>query len=179
MAEDMLSKVIAGLDYGLGKLAEELRGTSAVTKLLSPGALLASQIAEGVGKVAAGGSMLMPSGVSRAADVKLGGMSHSELVQLRAANTKDNALNVQVSPYEHRAFSREFITDATSNAEAGLRAVSLSAAIPAYYVSKATGVQGVINSVSGETGTTTPPSLEQVLAGYKGVGEGVTARFKM
>lgn len=58
-----------------------------------------------------------------------------------------------ISPYEHRAFSREVVQ------ENPLMAISLLAAIPAYQGYKAV------------MGARSEPSLDQVLQGYAGIGD--------
>lgn len=62
-----------------------------------------------------------------------------------------------ISPYEHRAFAREVVQ------ENPLMAISLLAAIPAYQ-----GYKAVV-------GARSKPSLDQVLQGYAGIGDGIKA----
>lgn len=62
-----------------------------------------------------------------------------------------------ISPYEHRAFSREVVQ------ENPLMAISLLAAIPAYQGYKAI------------MGARSEPSLDQVLQGYAGIGDALKA----
>lgn len=62
-----------------------------------------------------------------------------------------------ISPYEHRAFSREVVQ------ENPLMAISLLAAIPAYQGYKAV------------MGARSEPSLDQVLQGYAGIGDALKA----
>lgn len=64
-----------------------------------------------------------------------------------------------ISPYEHRAFSREVVK------ENPLMAISLLAAIPAYQGYKAV------------MGARSEPSLDQVLQGYAGIGDAFKDMF--
>lgn len=64
-----------------------------------------------------------------------------------------------ISPYEHRAFAREVVTDNP------LMAASLAVAIPAYQAYKSV------------KGARSPASLDQVLQGFAGIGDGLSAAF--
>lgn len=85
---------------------------------------------------------------------KLAQLKHAELLSMREGAPLDQQL--QIAPFEHRAFAREAVQ------ENPLMALSLPFAIPAYQAQKA--LMG---------GSRTPPSWEQVKQGYTGVGEGV------
>lgn len=62
-----------------------------------------------------------------------------------------------ISPYEHRAFAREVVADNP------LMAASLAVAIPAYQAYKSV------------KGARSPASLDQVLQGFAGIGDGLKA----
>jgi hypothetical protein len=65
-----------------------------------------------------------------------------------------------LSPYEHRAFAREEVS------QNPLSAIPLAGAIPAYQLQKLlTGA-----------GARTPPSLDQMKQGYLGIWEGLNGR---
>lgn len=86
-------------------------------------------------------------------------LSNAELMRMRnALPATDTAGQQRLAPFEHQAFAREVAQDTP------LQAVGLLAAIPAYQVAKATGI------MKSRTGATQP--WEQILAGYKGLGQG-------
>ena len=87
-------------------------------------------------------------------------MSHSDLYQARF---KYPERQNELAPYEHRAFAREWAQE--SPVLAGL---SLPFAIPAYTLYKSLGFG---NSRS-------QPGINQVIQGYKGLGEGLLGHFK-
>ena len=89
----------------------------------------------------------------------LGNLSHEELLRLRAA-TKDPARQAELAPMEHQAFAREQVQ---SNP---LSALGLLGAIPAYQLAKLLGLQEA----------RTPPSMAQLLAGFKGIGQGLSGK---
>lgn len=80
-------------------------------------------------------------------------LPHALLYQTRERVPKEQ--QGMISPYEHRAFAREVVQ------ENPLMAISLLAAIPAYQGYKAV------------MGARSQPSLDQVLQGYAGVGDGL------
>lgn len=88
-------------------------------------------------------------------DTGLAQLSHALLYQARERVPKEQQ-NL-ISPYEHRAFAREAI------AENPLMALPIAASIPAYQLYKL--IDG---------GSRSSPSLDQVLQGFIGVGEGIT-----
>jgi hypothetical protein len=87
-------------------------------------------------------------------------MSHSDLYRARF-NYPD--MQDQLAPYEHRAFARQWAQE--SPVMAGL---SLPFAIPAYSIYKAIGLG---NSRS-------KPSIDEIIQGYKGLGEGLLGHFR-
>lgn len=91
---------------------------------------------------------------------QLAKMSHSDLYQMRFQQPDKQDL---LSPYEHRAFAREWATE--NPVMAGL---SLPFAIPAYALYKSAGFG---NSRSN-------PGIDQVIQAYKGLGEGLLGHFK-
>ena len=89
-----------------------------------------------------------------------GSMTHAQLVQLRASIPPDDPRQAILAPYEHQAFAREWTQD-----QPVLAPLSLSVAIPAYAASKALGI----------THARTGASIASILAGYKGIGQGLSA----
>jgi hypothetical protein len=90
----------------------------------------------------------------------LANLDHLELLRLRQQNPH---LQDLLAPYEHRAWAREYVAE---NPVTGL--LGASALIPLYQMYKLTG----------QSGARSAPSIEQVIQGYKGVGEGLLSRFK-
>lgn len=88
---------------------------------------------------------------------QMAGMSHAQLYQMRAGAPAE-AQNV-ISPYEHQAFARE------ATEENPFLALPIATAAPLYQVYKAV------------MGARSQPSMDQVLQGWKGVGEGLVNRF--
>lgn len=87
-------------------------------------------------------------------------LSHSDLYQARMkANPREQA---SLAPQEHQAFAREWTAENPLVA-----APSLAFAIPAYTAAKAL---GLVRARS-------PASLEEMLAGYRGIGQGLSQRF--
>jgi len=87
-------------------------------------------------------------------------MSHSDLYRAR---NKYPDMQDQIAPYEHRAFAREWAQE--SPVMAGL---SLPFAIPAYSIYKALGLSDARSQ----------PSMEEIIQGYKGLGEGLLGHFR-
>lgn len=85
-------------------------------------------------------------------------MSHSDLYRMRQNYPDQNA----IAPYEHRAFAREWAQE--SPVAAGL---SLPFAIPAYSLYKLFGADA-----------RSQPSMEEIMQGYKGLGEGLLSHFR-
>lgn len=82
-----------------------------------------------------------------------------ELIALRRSSA-DPEFQRQVAPYEHRAYARETVAGNPL-----LEAPRMVVGIPAYQLIKA--LRG---------GSRTPPSLEQVTQGYKGLWEGLVGQ---
>lgn len=91
------------------------------------------------------------------ADKSLSEMSHAELYRLRGQPGADQAL---LAPFEHRAFSREFVQENPLAAS-----VSLPVAIPLYMLAKKLGLQKARS----------PASVDEMFAGYQGLIEGLRA----
>lgn len=89
-------------------------------------------------------------------DEGLATLSHALLYQARERIPREQQ-NL-ISPFEHRAFAREAI------AENPLMALPIAASIPAYQLYKL--IDG---------GSRSSPSIDQVLQGFIGVGEGLSA----
>lgn len=86
-------------------------------------------------------------------------MPHSGLMQLRDSVPNNSPLQAQLAPYEHRAFARELTQDNP------FMAVPLAVATPAYQLGKLISPSNL--------GARTPPSLEELIQAYKGIGEGL------
>jgi hypothetical protein len=87
-------------------------------------------------------------------------LSHAELVRLREQNPD---LQEVLAPYEHRAFAREYV------GANPLMAVGMLGAIPGYQLYKMTG----------QSGARTKPSLQQMVQGFRGTGEGLMNALSM
>jgi hypothetical protein len=87
-------------------------------------------------------------------------MDHHSLLQLRAKAGKNQKLQDQISPYEHRAFARE------SAADNPWMALPLAVSTLAYQPYK---------MITGRSRS--KPSLDQLLQGFTGIGEGLKSRF--
>lgn len=88
----------------------------------------------------------------------LGDIDHATLYQARARAPAE--MQGLLSPYEHRAFAREAVT------ENPLMALPIAAGVPAYQIYKAI------------MGARSRPSLDQVGQGLLGVGEGLMGAFR-
>jgi hypothetical protein len=84
----------------------------------------------------------------------LASLSHDELMRLRHQNPD---LQDLLAPYEHRAFAREYV------GQNPLGALGMIGAIPGYQLYKMTGRSGARSN----------PSLDQMVQGFKGTGEGL------
>lgn len=94
---------------------------------------------------------------------RLDTMSHSDLMELRNHIPADNQQTQNlVAPYEHQAFAREYVNE---NPIRGT--IALAGEIPAYYLAKMTGL------ASGRS----QPSLQEMAAGYNGIGQGLMQHF--
>jgi hypothetical protein len=82
-------------------------------------------------------------------------MAHEELLRKRLSQPggMDDSL---LAPFEHMAFAREWTKE-----NPWVAVPSLSAAIPLYQLAKLLGYEG------------TKPSLDQLFAGYRGIGQGL------
>lgn len=89
---------------------------------------------------------------------------HMELMLQRAMarQANDTTRDQQLAPYEHQAFAREYVGQHPVSG-----ALGVGAAIPLYQLSKLLGLAPTTN------GQTTPASLQQLIAGYQGIGEGL------
>lgn len=92
-----------------------------------------------------------------------GSMTHAQLVQLRASIPPDDPRQNEIAPYEHQAFAREWTQDSPVIAP-----LSLAFAIPAYAAAKALGIEHARSK----------PSIASILAGYKGIGQGLASTIR-
>ncbi len=90
-------------------------------------------------------------------------MGHSDLLRLRDYANPSGDLQNLLAPYEHRAFAREWVGE--DPIMAPIRAMSVGVAAPLYQAGKALSPSNL--------GARTPPSLEELIQAYKGIGEGL------
>jgi hypothetical protein len=86
-------------------------------------------------------------------------MTHSDLYMLRSKFNGNQQMQNRISPFEHGAFARE------ATQENPLMALPIAAGTLAYQPYKAL------------MGSRSQPSLQQVLQGLQGVGQGLKNRF--
>ena len=89
---------------------------------------------------------------------ELSKLSHAELMMLRDMWPAGEAQRL-LAPYEHEAFAREWVRE-----NPVVAVPALAGAIPGYQLAKLLGLADE---------DATPASLEQMMAGYKGVGQGM------
>jgi hypothetical protein len=89
-------------------------------------------------------------------------MGHLDLMALRNSVNGNPAAQSAIAPYEHRAFSREYV------AENPLSAPVMAVLPFGYALAKAVGAHS----------SRTKPSLEQIGQGVYGVGEGLSEALK-
>lgn len=94
-------------------------------------------------------------------------MSFADLSALRTKYAGNKEKQIEIAPFEHRAYARE-----TVEANPHLAPVFAGLLIPGYQAAKLHGVA----PTSGESGLT-PASMKQVTEGLTGVGEGLYNRF--
>jgi hypothetical protein len=94
-------------------------------------------------------------------DEELSQMDHMNLMSLRKLHEKDRNLNTRLAPFEHQAFAREYVKQNPVSGTLGL-----TAAIPLYALAKSAGFMS-------NGGTATAPSISQVSAGFRGIGQGL------
>lgn len=95
---------------------------------------------------------------------QLARMAHSDLMLQRGLARQSNnmPLDRQLAPFEHQAFARAYVGGHPISG-----ALGIGAAIPLYQLSK------LLRLAPETNGQTTPASLEQLIAGYQGIGEGL------
>ena len=82
-------------------------------------------------------------------------LSHADLLMMRQNATPE--MQKLLAPYEHRAYAREVVADSPG------KALSLGLLIPGYQMAKLVGAHSA----------RTPASWEQLIQGYRGIGEGL------
>lgn len=87
-------------------------------------------------------------------------MSHAQLLALRNSLPPNDPRQAVLAPYEHQAFAREW-----TNENPVIAPISLAFAIPGYAAAKALGIEHA----------RTGPSIASILAGYKGIGQGLAS----
>ena len=124
----------------------------------------------------------------------LEGLSAESLIGMRESMPKDSPMQSEIAPYEHQAFTRDVV------AEGGpLSALSMAIATPAYTTAKMFAMEPLLQkafpSASALARTavqyaggqeikpeldpdTSPPSLQEVYRGYKGIAQGIRSWFK-
>ena len=108
-------------------------------------------------------------------DDQLSKLPHATLIGLRKLIERvgDNSsnhsladLNIRIAPLEHQAFARE---ETQTNPVRG--ALASGIIMPVYQGLKMLG-QNAASLLNQNDGVSTPPSLDQILATYKGIGQG-------
>lgn len=94
-------------------------------------------------------------------------MPHGRLVELRDQFKNVPSIYNALAPYEHQAFAREWTKE-----QPALAIPSLSVGIPLQYVAKTVGLMPKMSDAP-----QSPPSLDQVVQGYRGIGQGVSGLF--
>jgi hypothetical protein len=92
-------------------------------------------------------------------DEQLAGMDFGNLNMLRKMFPDHKEWQIRLAPFEHQAFARDYVS---KNPVSGT--LGLGVAIPAYQGAKALGF---------DRNSATPPSMNQALSGYKGIGQGI------
>jgi hypothetical protein len=90
----------------------------------------------------------------------LDSMSANDLIGLRDKYSGNMVVQKDLAPYEHQAFSREYVKDNP------LYALAFSALGPGYQAAKSLGMLPVDKD-------TTPASLSELMGGFKGIAQGL------
>lgn len=110
-------------------------------------------------------------------DSDLERLDHASISRLRHYNEDNAEVDKRLAPFEHQAFAREWTRELPY-----IAAPSLAVATPLYSAAKALGVDVGIRDVAkflglldddGKQRDATPPSLEQIKRGYKGIAQGL------
>ncbi len=103
-------------------------------------------------------------GPTKFTDEQLAALPLSDLMfwRRRMEKSGDSASNIRLAPFEHQAFAREYVKDNPISGTLGI-----GASIPIYQLAKLAGVAPITG------GPATPPSLKQLVAGYRGIGQGL------
>lgn len=100
----------------------------------------------------------------------LSAMPFLQLQKLREMNQNDQLVQNMLANFEHRAFTRGFVSSPDSPTNPITRAAALGVATPAYSAMKGLGI--LPESQKGK-GLASEASLEQVKQGMIGIGEGL------
>ena len=100
-------------------------------------------------------------------------LDHASLARLRDLYGSNSDFGRYLAPYEHQAFAREWTQEAPYIAP-----LALAAATPAYYLAKQPMFSGLSSRLGLVGPDASPPSLEQVLRGYRGIGQGLRNLFR-
>ena len=95
-------------------------------------------------------------------------MSHAQLSMLRDQLPPDHPLQALIAPHEHTAFAREWTQDNPMVA-----APALALAAPLYYLAKQPSLVGLAQRLGLVGDNPTPASTDQLLAAYRGIGQGL------
>ncbi len=98
-----------------------------------------------------------------------GDQSWLQLIGDRYKAGSNQALQQQLAPLEHQAYYRE------QTAQNPLMALPYAAMEPAYQAAKATGIMGALGQTDEQT---TPASLQQIIASWKGTAQGLELYLK-
>lgn len=97
----------------------------------------------------------------------LDNMPHSQLSILREKLKNVPQIYQALAPYEHQAFAREWTRESPA-----IAIPSLTAAIPLQYAAKRMGLMPQMSDAP-----LSPPSINQVTQGFRGIGQGITGLF--
>ena len=104
-------------------------------------------------------------------------MDHAQIYRLRDYNADNPEIDKKLAPYEHQAFSREWTKEMPF-----IAVPSLAIATPIYAAAKSLGIDVPIRSVAtalglinqdGDQRTATPPAMDQIRQGYRGIMQGL------
>lgn len=98
-----------------------------------------------------------------------GNSSIYDIINERYANPGNQAAQDALSLADHQAFARQIMED-SQGLRKPINALGLAVAIPGYEAMKALGL-------TNKDQYTSRPSLASILAGYKGLGQGIARSF--
>lgn len=99
----------------------------------------------------------LPEGIT---PTKAASMGLTDIVRLRNEHSGDMKVQKALAPYDHMATAREAVTDDP------LAAIAYAVMIPGYAAAKAA-------HALPEDQDTTPPSMDEILGGFRGIAQGL------